>query len=119
MKLYYSSEKLERQCTSVREARRLFGGDLALANKLLARIYYLQREDLLTLIIRQPALRFHNLKGKYQGLFAIDVKTRREPWRIIMEPLDDNGIPYDPCHIDEIADMTKTILIREVSKHYE
>lgn len=37
------------------------------------------------------------------GFFAIDVKTRRDPWRIIIQPLDDNEEPYDPCNIDEIT----------------
>ena len=53
------------------------------------------------------------------GYFAIDVKTRKEKWRLILRPLDDNEEVYDPCHIDEIAGVVKIVEIREVSAHYE
>ena len=49
----------------------------------------------------------------------IDVKTRRDPWRIIIQPLDENEEPYDPCNIDEIAGVVRIVEVREVSKHYE
>ena len=38
MKIDYSSEKVEDYCTSSKSAKKLFGGDVALANSLLARI---------------------------------------------------------------------------------
>ena len=63
--------------------------------------------------------RFHNLQDDLDGLFAVDVKTIRDKWRIILQPLDDNEQPYDPCHIDEIAPFVRTVEIREVSPHYE
>lgn len=47
------------------------------------------------------------------------MKSRREPWRIILQPLDDNGEPFVPCNIDEIASSVKIVEISEVSKHYE
>ena len=67
--------------------------------------------------------RFHDLvnkKGrKLEGYFAIDVTPIREPWRIILQPLDENKQPYSPCNIDEIAGYVKIVEIAEVSKHYE
>ena len=53
------------------------------------------------------------------GFFAIDVKTRRDPWRIIIQPLDEYEEPYDPCNIDEIAGVVRIVEVKEVSKHYE
>ena len=53
------------------------------------------------------------------GNFAIDVKSRKEPWRIILQPLDENKDIYDPCNIDEIAGNVRIVEITEVSKHYE
>ena len=50
---------------------------------------------------------------------AIDVKSRREQWRIIIEPLDENEQTYNPCNIDEIAENVRVVEIMEVSKHYE
>ena len=43
-----------------------------------------------------PTFHFHKLSGNMDGFFAIDVKTRRDPWRIIIQPLDENEEPYDP-----------------------
>ena len=54
-----------------------------------------------------------------EGYFAIDVKSKKEQWRIILQPLDDNKEPYVPCYIDQIAGSVKIIEITEVSKHYE
>ncbi len=64
-------------------------------------------------------MRFHSLQGNLDGYFAIDVKTRKEPWRIILQPLDENEEPYNPCNIDEISGKVRIVEIREVSKHYE
>lgn len=72
------------QCTSMRDAAKLFGGD-----------------------------------RKLEGFFAIDVKSRKDKWRIILQPLDENECPFVPCHIDVIAASVRVIEIREVSAHYE
>lgn len=84
MELVYKDSNVEKQCTSLKEARKLFGG-----NDILARS------------------------------FAIDVKNRKEPWRIIIRPLDKNKEPYVPCNIDEIAGIVQIVGIMGVSKHYE
>ena len=66
---------------------------------------------------------FHKLENKggrdLEGYFAIDVKSRRDQWRIILEPLDENKKPYVPCNIDEISQNVRIVEIMEVSKHYE
>ena len=114
MELVFTSEKVESQCTSVKAAKKLFGGNVMLANSLMARINALKQADTIKDIIVQPVFHFHKLENKYgrnlEGYFAIDVKSRREQWRIIIQPLDKDKKPYVPCNIDEIA---------EVSKHYE
>lgn len=63
--------------------------------------------------------RFHNLKGNYDGYFAIDVKTIRDKWRILIQPLDSNEKAINPCHIDEIANSVRSVEVKEVSAHYE
>ena len=74
-------------------------------------------------IIAQMSFHFHQLKninGKnLDGFFAIDVKSRTDPWRIILRPLDSDKEPFVPCHIDEIAESVEIVEIREVSNHYE
>lgn len=123
MKLEYSSEKVKSQCTSVKAANNLFGGDMTLTRSLFARINALENAENIKDIIVQPTFRFHGLKNKsgknLEGYFAIDVKSIRHSWRIILQPLDENKKPYNPCNIDEISNMVKIVEIAEVSKHYE
>ncbi len=119
MEIKYTSSKLESQCTSKKEAMKLFGGDENLARSLLARINAIREAVVIKDIIVMPTFHFHNLHGSKEGYFAIDVKTRRDKWRIILQPLDEDEQPFDPCHIDEIAAVVRIVEIREVSAHYE
>ena len=93
------------------------------STSLFARINALESAENIKDIIVQPTFRFHDLKNKkgrnLEGFFAIDVKTIREPWRIILQPLNENKQPYVPCNIDEIADSVRIVEIMEVSNHYE
>ena len=123
MELIYASETLKSQCTNRKAAKKLFHGDSQLSVSLLSRINALQQAEILKDIIVQPIFHFHKLKNKngrnLEGYFAIDVKSRRDPWRIILQPLDVNEKPYIPCNIDQIAGKVKVVEISEVSKHYE
>lgn len=119
MKIKYSNDKVKRQCTDIKAATKLFGGDKNMAISLFSRIYAIVNADVIKDIIMMPSFHFHNLRGQMEGLFAIDVKTRKDKWRIILQPLDDNEEIFDPCHIDEIASTVRIVEIREVSAHYE
>lgn len=119
MKVRYANDKVELQCTSLKAATKLFGGDKNLAVSLMSRVNAIERADIIKDIISIPPFHFHNLHGKREGLFAVDVKSRMDKWRIILQPLDEEERPYDPCHIDEIAGIVKIVEIREVSAHYE
>jgi len=123
LELIYATEKIKQQCTSIKAANKLFGGDSVLGRSLLARINALEQAETIKDIIVQPTFHFHKLLNKkgrdLEGYFAIDVKSRREQWRIILQPLDKNKKPYVPCNIDEIAGIVKIVEITEVSKHYE
>lgn len=123
MELFYFSEKLKKQCTNLEEARKLFGGNIQLSISLLSRINALTQTETLKDIVVQPHFHFHKLVNKkrknLEGYFAIDVKSRTDSWRIILQPLDENENPFIPCNIDEIAGKVKIIVIKEVSQHYE
>ena len=123
MDLKFATDKVEKQCTDLKVAKKLFGGNAILATSLFARITSLRSAENLKDIVVQKQFHFHKLenkgKKKYEGYFAIDVKTRKEPWRIILEPLDEEGKEYNPCNIDEIAGGVKIVRIEEVSNHYE
>lgn len=123
MELIYASNKVQLQCSNFKDAKKLFGGDEKLALSLMSRINALEAAECIKDIIVQPHLHFHGLhnKGnnKLEGYYAIDVKTRKEPWRIILRPLNSDRNPYEECNIDEIADVVEIVEIKEVSKHYE
>jgi len=119
MKINYANKTLERQCTDPKAAAKLFGGNKKLALSLLARINAIKGAVVIKDIIAMPPFHFHNLHDSMEGLFAIDVKSRRDKWRIILQPLDESGQPFDPCRIDEIAAFVNIVEIREVSAHYE
>ena len=122
MELVYSNDETEEQCTSIKAAKKLLGGSEILARSLMARINALKQAETIKDIIVMPTFHFHKLTNtggrNLEGYFAIDVKSRRDLWRIILEPLDENRQPYVPCNIDEIAQYVTIVEIMEVSKHY-
>lgn len=123
MKIIYETLKTERVCTDLKEACKFFGGNRMMAISLLSRINAITSADTIKDIINQRVFRFHNLhhknKRNLEGYFAVDVKTIREPWRLIIQPLNEMEEPYDPCNIDEITSSVRIVGIKEVSKHYE
>ena len=123
MEIVYSSKKVEKQCTSVKEANKLFGGNKQLTTSLMSRINAIKQAETIMDIIAMPTFHFHKLnnkgKKKLEGYFAIDVKSRNHPWRIILEPLDKNKNPFKLYNIDEIGPHVRIVKIMEVSKHYE
>lgn len=119
MKIYYANHIVEQQCTNLKVATKLFGGDKNLAKSLLIRINAIENAEVIKDIIVMKPFRFHNLQGKRNGFFTIDVKTIRDKWRIVLQPLDEDGQPFDPCNIDELAAVVRVVEIREVSPHYE
>ena len=59
LELVYASDKVKTQCTSVKAAKKLFGGDTVLATSLLARINALERAD----TIKDISLLVHRVVG--------------------------------------------------------
>ena len=106
MQLLYNNSKVQKQCTDLKTAKKLFGGNAALATSLFARINAMQQASVIKDIVMMPTFHFHKLNGNMDGFFAIDVKTRRDPWRIIIQPLDENEEPY----ADKIAISSQHLL---------
>lgn len=123
MEIEYSSEEVKNQCESVKAAKKLFGGDAQLVSKLMSRVEALVAAESLKDIVIQKQFRFHKLenkgKNRLEGYYAIDVKTKKEPWRIILRPMKEKGQAYDSFNVDELADKVEIVEIREVSNHYE
>ena len=119
MKVDYANDKVREQCTSLKAATKLFGGNKNLAISLLSRINAINDAEVIKDIIVTPQFHFHKLQGKLKEYFAIDVKSRQDKWRIILCPLDENEEVFNPCNIDEIASIVRIVEIKEVSAHYE
>ena len=123
MDIIFDTIKIEKQCTNLSDAQKVFGGDKSLAISLLSRINTIRQAETLHDIIALKPLRFHNLHNKkgrdLEGYFAIDVKNIKIKWRIILQLLDINKEEFNPCHIDKIINDVRYIKIKEVSPHYE
>ena len=123
MEIDYANDTVRKQCTSVKAATKLFGGNQLLVKSLFARINALEAAEVIKDIVGQRQFRFHRLenygKSRLKGFFAIDVKTIKDPWRIIIQPLDENKQVFNPCDIDKIASIVRIVSIKEISKHYE
>lgn len=123
MIIRFINDKVEAQCTSFKEAKKVFGGRVDLAKSLMQRINAIKAANHINDIALQRQFHFHSLKNrglkKFDGYFAIDVRSRADGWRIILELLDEMGNPFIPCHIDVVADKVRIVEIREVSNHYE
>lgn len=119
MEIRYANNKVKAQCTSLKAAENLFGGNKNLALSLHARINAIEQAPVIKEIILMPQFHFHKLKGRMKNYFAVDVKSRRDKWRIIFYPIKENGEEYYPCNIDEIASVVTIVEILEVSAHYE
>ena len=119
MEIVYANNKTEHVCTDFSAALRFFGGNKPLAVSLMARINAIESADVIKDIILSPPFHFHKLIGGITNYFAIDVKTRRDKWRIILTPLNEDKEEYIPCTIDKISSYVKIIEIKEVSAHYE
>lgn len=123
MEVVFDSKRVEGQCRNLSAAKKLVGGNESIAVALLAKVNLLEQAVNFKDVVVQPQLHFHALsdKGRHKlaGYFAIDVKGRRCPWRLIIRPLDENHDPFTPCHIDEIAETVEVVNILEASKHYE
>lgn len=122
MELVYASKRVKELCTKLKTAQKLFGGDTKLAVQLFSRINALEQAPTLKDIVVQPQFHFHKLvhrgRKNFEGCYAIDVKSRKNPWRLILQPLDTNKAPFESHSIDEIVDTVKIVEIMEVSKHY-
>lgn len=122
LKIKYSSQKLENICTDAKKASKYFGGNQLLVVALLSKINALKNAETLKDIIALPTMHFHSLKNKGKrnnllGFYAIDIKGRTEPWRLILQPLNEDETPNLSKQIEDIK-MTKIIFVEEASKHY-
>ncbi len=71
MKIKYLNSKVEKQCTSMKEARKLFGGNELLARSLHARINSLESAECIKDIIVLPTLHFISYKVRMKDFLQL------------------------------------------------
>ena len=70
VQLLYNNSKVQKQCTDLKIAKKLFGGNAALATSLFARINAMQQASVIKDIVMMPTFHFHKLSGNMDGFFA-------------------------------------------------
>ena len=77
-------------------------------------INFLEAADSLASVTAFPKYHFHQLKGKRQGQFALDVDGRKSSYRLIVEFREEDVEKVFPSPIE-----IEILKIEEVSNHYE
>ena len=70
MNILYRNEKVQEQCTDVKAAQKIFGGDKQLAVKLLARINQIEAADIFKRYCIDTATEISLFKRKFGWLFC-------------------------------------------------
>lgn len=109
MKILYKNKKLEKQCTNLKVAKKEFGDKIG--RRLLKAINFIENAPNLSLIIDFRPFHFHDLKADRKGQYAIDIGTRRDGYRLILE-FDEEDVFVNAIYIEDVY-------IAEMGKHYE
>ncbi|WP_334333469.1 type II toxin-antitoxin system RelE/ParE family toxin [Companilactobacillus sp. HBUAS59544] len=112
MRISYKNRKVEKQCESLKEAKKAFSEKIA--KKLLKLVNFIKAAENLESIIKNPFYKFHKLKGDKEGLYALDIDGRKSSYRLLVAF---DGMTSE--YIFEEAISIVSIQIEEVSKHYE
>ena len=112
MKLLYTNKTVEKQCTELRRAKKDFSDKIAV--KLHQLINFLEAADSLASVTAFPKYHFHQLKGKRQGQFALDIDGRKNSYRLIVEFREEDIEKVFPSPVE-----IEILKIEEVSNHYE
>lgn len=100
MEISFKDRKLEKQVNNFKKLQQKYGKNQSI--KIMQRITELDAADSLYDISRLPQARLHSLSNNLDGFFAIDVK---QPYRLIIEPLDGNKTDLKTIHSIRIVSI--------------
>jgi proteic killer suppression protein len=110
MVVYFHTSKLQKQCSSKREAIRKFGPERA--RKLMQRLQELEAAECLADIARVPPPRCHELKEDRKGQLSVDLQ---HPYRLLFIPANDpvpqtaeGGLDWEKVTEIEIVEIEDT-----------
>ncbi len=115
MLIEFRNNETYRLCTDIKYAKRKL--NVEAAYKLHSAINFIESTCAFSDIVNYPPFHFHRLAGDRKNEYSIDV-GRRLGYRIIIDPLDENGVSAAGKIIEEIKECTKTVLVLEVTNHY-
>lgn len=87
IRLSFKNKRVETFCTDLKKSRKKFGKKIA--ESLFALINILEVSKNLQDINAMQFYNLHELKGKKEGYFALDINGRRSSYRLIVLPLND------------------------------
>lgn len=110
MEVLFRTRKLQKACSSERESDREWGPQNAA--KIRQRLFELEAAETLYDMSLLPAARPHELVGKYEGCFAVDMKQ----FRLILKP-EHNPLPSNPEGGIDKTKVTKIKIMEVVDYH--
>lgn len=112
MIIRFKNSKVKKQCRDIRQARKEFPNRVP--EKLFQIINFIEAAENLESVINNPVYRFHDLKGRCNGLYAMDIAGRKSSYRLIVTF---EGVSKEQVFTEAITIVS--IEIEEVSNHYE
>lgn len=116
IEIVYKSRKTEKICRDKEYARKKYG-DL-ICQKLYAAINYIENAQSLNDIACYPTYQLHQLIGNRANQFAIDL-GRKLGYRLIFTPNPPISEEDNKLDFSSKCKIVKSIILLEVSKHYE
>ncbi|MEA5073419.1 MAG: type II toxin-antitoxin system RelE/ParE family toxin [Eubacterium aggregans] len=117
MDIQYHDKKIEKLCNDYKKSKKQLGE--CVAEKLHMALNFMANAENLNDIAQMPTYHLHPLIGDRGGHFAMDL-GRRLGYRLILIPVDENNNKWtDFSQLDIIYKSTSTIILLEVTNHYE
>ncbi|SDC89455.1 type II toxin-antitoxin system RelE/ParE family toxin [Geotoga petraea] len=116
MDIIYKNKQIKKICTNFKKSKIQIGDNAS--EKLFAVINFIENAKSFKDVENMPrSFRFHKLTGDRKGTYFISLgKTK---YRLIIEPLDENEKEIKTNDDKVINEITKMVIILEVSDHYE
>ena len=111
MEISFKTKKLEKECSTQKEAVRAYGSELA--GVLMRRLTQIDAADCLADLPPTKPVRRHPLKGNRSGQFAVDLKY---PFRLVFEP-DHIPVPRLGDGAVNLAMVTEIRILEVVNYH--
>lgn len=116
MNIQYKDNKIRKLCNDHRVAVKQLNSRVA--DRLHEVLNFINSAENLLDVAKMPAYRLHPLSGDRAGSFAIDL-IKKSGFRLILIPVDENENEYTTKDVDIIYRSSSTIILLEVSNHYD